>query len=65
MIREFCEFVDDPRDLRTVEVAAGAVVGRSEHTVVRLDVRDAYPRGLALELALPEAERELVAAALA
>ncbi len=31
-------------------VSAGAVVGRSDHTVVRLDVRDAYPRGLALEL---------------
>ena len=31
-------------------VAVGAVVGRSEDTVVRLDARDAYPRGLALDL---------------
>jgi hypothetical protein len=31
-------------------VGIGAVVGRSEHTVLRLDVRDAFPRGLYLKL---------------
>jgi len=39
-----------PEHWSPAPVAVGAVVGRSTHTVVRLDVRDAYPRGLALDL---------------
>jgi hypothetical protein len=39
-----------PEHWNPAPAAVGAVVGRSEDTVVRLDVRDAYPRGLACEL---------------
>jgi hypothetical protein len=39
-----------PEHWTPAPVAVGAVVGRSEDTVVRLDARDAYPRGIAWEL---------------
>lgn len=41
---------NQPEHWTPAPVATGVVIGRSEHTVVRLDVRDSYPRGLALEL---------------
>ncbi|MBI1379098.1 MAG: hypothetical protein GC157_16700 [Frankiales bacterium] len=39
-----------PEHWNPAPVAVGAVVGRSADTLVRLDVRDAYPRGLALDV---------------
>ena len=35
-----------PEHWNPAPVCVGAVVGRSEDTVVRLAVRDSYPRGL-------------------
>jgi len=41
---------NQPEHWAPAALSTGAVVGRTEHTVVRLDVRDSYPRGLSLEL---------------